>query len=191
MKGDDDPMTTDEMRPDIAEAWQKMPNKTFKKKPTRKLAELLNAGETVLRMTGGRVAGTVGLVVATDRRVMFISEAVGKHTFEDFPYDRITTVTSSGGFVQGKVVITTAGASRVIDRIDKGDADAFGAIVRERVEATTRERHDAVAAGRHTAPPRPGTASLAQELRGLAELRDQGILTPQEFDAQKRRLLGG
>jgi hypothetical protein len=33
-------------------------------------------------------------------------------------------------------------------------------------------------------------ASLADELTKLATLRDQGILTPDEFDAQKARLLG-
>jgi len=32
--------------------------------------------------------------------------------------------------------------------------------------------------------------SLAEQLRDLASLRDQGILTDAEFEAQKARLLG-
>ena len=34
-------------------------------------------------------------------------------------------------------------------------------------------------------------SSLAEELKSLAELRDQGVLTEQEFEQEKARLLGG
>jgi hypothetical protein len=40
------------------------------------------------------------------------------------------------------------------------------------------------------APSAPPSGSLADELRKLAELRDAGVLTAAEFDAQKARLLG-
>jgi hypothetical protein len=39
------------------------------------------------------------------------------------------------------------------------------------------------------APAGPGPETIEQ-LRQLGELRQQGILTEEEFDAQKRRLLG-
>jgi PPE-repeat protein len=56
---------------------------------------------------------------------------------------------------------------------------------REHVGATTRAR---------PAPPQilPGSrfTGIAAELRELAELRDSGILTNEEFSEQKRRLLG-
>jgi hypothetical protein len=39
-----------------------------------------------------------------------------------------------------------------------------------------------------TATPSP---SLADELRKLAELRDQGVLNPEEFETQKQKLLNG
>jgi hypothetical protein len=44
------------------------------------------------------------------------------------------------------------------------------------------------------AAPAPSTGpqvDLAEQLRKLAELRDQGVLTPDEFQAQKARLLNG
>jgi Protein of unknown function (DUF2510)/Short C-terminal domain/Bacterial PH domain len=42
------------------------------------------------------------------------------------------------------------------------------------------------------APPAPGPGvDLADQLRKLADLRDQGVLTEEEFAAQKARLLGG
>jgi hypothetical protein len=39
-------------------------------------------------------------------------------------------------------------------------------------------------------PPAAPPADLVTQLRELADLKDQGILTQQEFDAQKARLLG-
>ena len=40
------------------------------------------------------------------------------------------------------------------------------------------------------APPGPATADVIAQLKSLAELRDQGILTDEEFAAQKAKLLG-
>jgi hypothetical protein len=45
------------------------------------------------------------------------------------------------------------------------------------------------------AAPPPSAAALSpqamEQLKSLAQLHDQGILTDQEFDEQKARLLGG
>jgi len=41
------------------------------------------------------------------------------------------------------------------------------------------------------APPAPAPASTADELTKLADLRDRGVLTEEEFQAQKQRVLGG
>jgi membrane protein YdbS with pleckstrin-like domain len=85
-------------------------------------------------MTGGLVASKHGLLVATDRRALFVAEGVINHSFEDFPYDRITTVTSSRGPLFGRIVIHTTGAARVVEQVAKGEAEAVAAVIRERVE---------------------------------------------------------
>jgi hypothetical protein len=38
--------------------------------------------------------------------------------------------------------------------------------------------------------PAPGAPSTTGELERLASLRDRGVLTQEEFEAQKRRILG-
>jgi len=40
------------------------------------------------------------------------------------------------------------------------------------------------------APAAPAQPGYVAELQQLAQLRDQGILTPEEFEAKKRQLLG-
>lgn len=181
-------VTEDEMRPDIAAAWARVANKMGKKRDIRKLPEYLNGGETVLAITGGKVGTNLGLLVATDRRAMFVSEGVINHTFEDFPYDRINTVTSSRGMALAKIMINTGGANRIIEQVAKSEAEPIAAVIRERVEAVTRERYQPVAPA--PAPqPAPAGPSLAAQLRELAELRDQGILSSDEFEAQKAKIL--
>lgn len=45
-------------------------------------------------------------------------------------------------------------------------------------------------AAAHSSGPASGVGIVADELRKLADLRDEGLLTPEEFAAQKRLLLG-
>ena len=47
------------------------------------------------------------------------------------------------------------------------------------------------AAARSPAPSAPPAVEVAEQLRKLAALRDEGILTDEEFAAQKARLLAG
>ena len=39
-------------------------------------------------------------------------------------------------------------------------------------------------------PPSPPQQDMVQQLKDLAELKDQGVLTEEEFAAQKARILG-
>jgi len=44
---------------------------------------------------------------------------------------------------------------------------------------------------REAAPtPSQSTSSLADELKKLKELMEAGVITPEEFDQQKRKMLG-
>jgi PPE-repeat protein len=71
-------------------------------------------------------------------------------------------------------------AGRATAGVGRGNRD------RDREKTTTRRQH--VKAG--VRPPSGPVTKIAPELRELAELRDAGIVTDDEFDEQKRRLLG-
>lgn len=53
--------------------------------------------------------------------------------------------------------------------------------------------------GSETAPPQPATTtvpaaagpSTIEQLKQLGELRDSGVLTPEEFESEKQKLLAG
>jgi Short C-terminal domain len=79
-----------------------------------------------------------------------------------------------------------------------GTATAVSGGVARRQQAKAQQSADAQAWEQQQAappppmapPPAAPPADLVTQLRELAELKDQGILTQQEFDAQKARLLG-
>ena|SRR5437868_12426425 len=91
--------------------------------------------------------------------------------------------THRGGFGWTIVKVTTAGD--VIEfRVSKHDAE----VVKETITN--------LMLGGPTATPAPVSlpatfsSSVADEIRRLAELRDAGVLSEEEFAAQKGRLLG-
>jgi hypothetical protein len=47
-----------------------------------------------------------------------------------------------------------------------------------------------VADAQAPAPPPPPQQDTVEQLKRLAELRDQGVLTEEEFTAEKRKILG-
>jgi Short C-terminal domain len=52
------------------------------------------------------------------------------------------------------------------------------------------EPADEPGAGEPAAAAAPAQPAYVAELEQLAQLRDQGVLSPEEFDAKKRQLLG-
>jgi hypothetical protein len=79
-----------------------------------------------------------------------------------------------------------------------GTATAVGGRVRRRQESRWAQQEDAQAAPQQAAPAPPpapapapaGEGSMIDQLKQLGELKEQGILTEEEFAAQKAKLLG-
>lgn len=62
------------------------------------------------------------------------------------------------------------------------------AVARNAATRGPRREEQAPELGKEAASPVP-TADLAEQLEELAELREQGILTEEEFAAEKKKLL--
>jgi hypothetical protein len=108
-----------------------------------------------------------------------------RHRFEDFRFDKITSVQQSTGVLSGEVTIHSAGTKhKITDIHPKRRAVEIAAYVRAKMGE--------VASAGTIAPqaPEAPTTDLADQLRKLGELRDAGVLTSEEFDAKKADLLG-
>lgn len=91
----------------------------------------------------------------------------------------------------GKLIIFASGNKAEIGNVPKKDGKDFADLVRERIASAPGSAVPSTHAVHAPAAHAPaGSGSLADELKKLAELRDAGVLTEDEFAAQKVRLLG-
>jgi hypothetical protein len=95
------------------------------------------------------------------------------------------------GVVRTAVVAGTATA--VSNRVSRRQAERWqqqGSYPYDQPEPAYAEQQPAYAAP-EPPPPAAPAADPIQQLKDLAALRDQGVLTDEEFETQKARILGG
>jgi hypothetical protein len=140
--------------------------------------------EHVERMTTGSYGSGTGLLVLTDKRLLFLKEGiVGKKT-EDFALDKISSVQWSSGMTTGTVTIFASGNKAEIKSVNKADGKEITDLTRHRISAPKSEVA-ATTIGEEAQP----ALDIPDQVRKLGELRDEGLLTPEEFEAKKADLL--
>lgn len=179
------------LRPDIQAAKDRMQTRLGAGREMKRLTQYLWEGETVHLMAAGRYGGGIGLVVLSDRRLLFVMDGVTRQTIEDFPLDKISSVQWSAGMVQGTLSIFASGNKADIDQISKKDGKQLADTLRARLAAPRPVQAPAIRAlPVQVAPPVPAaTPDVYEQLRKLGELRDLGVVTAEEFEQKKRELL--
>lgn len=131
-----------------------------------------------------------GVLIATDRRVVFYAKKLGGFDLESFPFGNISSF-EHGKSMMGHHVAFHASGNRVsVKWLTPPEAFAeFLAVVKEAMNA----KH--IVAPQATPAPQPeARAYVGQDvmvqLRQLGELRDAGIVSSEEFEAKKTELLG-
>jgi hypothetical protein len=114
------------------------------------------------------------------------------------PIKNITSVnTGKDGLRYHKVVITASNAT-IEFRVDKAVADAAKVLLSQLMlgthpaQLTTSSPQVVIAATPTPAPATPavGGEGKVEQLKSLKELLDSGILTQEEFDTEKQKILG-
>jgi len=137
--------------------------------------------------------------VVTDRRVIYRSGFVAKRGVE-IPLDRITNIDFQQGPIEraigaGDLDIQSAGRDGSSHFEDVRHPDAVQQEIYHQIENREQTRADrnasaiATAMGDQPMASAP-TADPTEQLRRLAQLRDEGVITPEEFEAKKADLLG-
>lgn len=87
----------------------------------------------------------------------------------------------------------TRGLARTVGRtaVIAGTATAVSGHVAHRQAARAQQSQAPVTPAEASPAPAAGQVDVVDQLKRFAELRDQGILTDEEFAAQKAKLLGG
>ena len=154
----------------------------FTKKELNHLPEVLSDGEQVLAFTSGLMGANTWLITLTDRRIIFLDKGMIyglKQTTIDL--DKVNSVSGQTGLIFGKIIIEDGASSRVIENVWKKTVVAFTNKVRDAIEA--RKSAARPVAMQHIED------DVVTKLEKLAALLDKGILTKDEFAAQKLKLL--
>lgn len=181
------------------------------RKEIKELPNVLAADERVEQLTPGFYNGGIGLLVATNRRLIFVDKGMlyGLRV-EDFHYDRISSIQYKTGLLLGEITIFSSGNRAEIGQVEKSMVRQFGEYVRAKIGNPTPRTAappplpsaatGAPAAGAggpqqthapHSTPPSGADDAIISKLERLAALKAQGILTEQEFLEQKARILRG
>jgi Bacterial PH domain/Short C-terminal domain len=150
----------------------------------------LNEGESVLASVMGSYEtkrmgeGTVrsGILIATDQRLVFYAKKVGGYEFESFPYENISSFEQGKDMMMGhKLAFHASGNNVKVKWIN--DVSALASLVE-----VTRGRMGKQATA--TAPvSSQSDGEPAARLKKLAELKDAGLISGEEFETQRARIL--
>jgi hypothetical protein len=181
------------------------------RKEIKELPNVLAPDERVEQLTPGFYNGGIGLLVATNRRLIFVDKGMlyGLRV-EDFHYDRINSIQYKTGLLLGEITIFAAGNRAEISQVEKSVVRQFGEFVRGKIGTPpplpgiaakpTAGQPPAASPTSGSAPSMPppplpaasaGDDVIISKLERLAVLKQQGILTEEEFLEQKARILRG
>ncbi len=154
----------------------------------------LEAGEEVQAYVEGRYETKImgsesirkGVLAATDRRVLFFAKKVGGYDLESFPYGNISSLEQGKEMMTGGTLKFFASGNTVTMKwinTRKNNLGEFMTLVQSRMnEAKTSLSFPPPSAD-------PGGMDIADQIKKLADLRDAGILSEDEFSAKKAELL--
>ena len=153
----------------------------FTRKELNHLPQILADGEQILTFASGLMNGHTWLIALTDRRIIFLDKGMIyglKQVMIDL--DKINAISGQTGLIFGMIKIEDGASERLIDKVGKQTVVGFTNEARDAIEARKRQLR---------APAPANSDDLVSKLERLAALKDKGILSQQEFDQQKARLL--
>lgn len=147
------------------------------------LPQILWEDEVLEQVIKGMYQGRNGVLCATNKRLVFVDKGLFSNLrVEDFPYDRVTSIQYDVGWVFGGIQIFVAGNAAELSMIPKHMTKPFAEYVRARI--TSASGHAATAQ-----KPVESSVQKVDALERLAKLKEQGLLTEEEFQDQKKAIL--
>ena len=109
-------------------------SKFMPRKEIKELPNVLARDERVEQLAPGFYNGGIGLLVATNRRLIFVDKGMlyGLRV-EDFHYDRISSIQYKTGLLLGEITIYSSGNRAEISQVEKSVVRQFGEYVRAKI----------------------------------------------------------
>lgn len=159
------------------------------KSEIKAMVNVLHDDEQIVAMLSGLLKNVhghningSGLVVATDKRVIFYRKSIiGTVTMEEIPISKVSSASFRKGILLAEVFIGTSGNNASIDNCDQKSAELFS----KTLSGFIMNKESA---------PKPASSantSVADDLQKLADLKNAGHITYDEYLSLKAKLLQG
>jgi hypothetical protein len=156
----------------------------FTKKELYHLPKVLADGEQVIAFSSGFMDGHTWLIALTDRRIIFLDKGmIYGLTQTSIDLDKVNAVGGKTGILYGTITIEDGASRRSITRVWKRTVVPFTNKVRDAMESRKAAHRGSL--------PMGGGDDVVSKLERLAMLKEKGVLSQQEFEQQKARLLRG
>lgn len=145
-----------------------------------RLPTALRTEENVEYLATGKLDGKDGVLAATNDRLVFVSGSFTGQSVQDAPYRNITSIETEQGWGKIALRVVVADNEMVIEKIHppKNLQD-----IANKVRAYTP------ATAAPAAAPQASNSDIPTQLKQLAELKDSGILSEDEYESKKAELL--
>jgi len=155
----------------------------FTKKELNYLPEILQDGEQILAFSSGLMNNNTWLISLTDRRIIFLNKGMIYGLKQEvIPLNRVNAVSGSTGLIFGKIIITDGAKDREITNVWKKTVRLFTNKCQDAIHAINQNQHQV--------PQQQPNEDPYAKLEKLASLKQKGIITEDEFEKEKKKILG-
>ncbi len=152
------------------------------RKEIRALPDILEHDEPIKALTSGFMNNATWLAVCTDRRIIFLNRAMffGERQLT-IPLERVQAIDHESTIFFGSITVWDGASAFMMSMVLKSSIPPFVKATQEQMQIVRKQAKSAT---------HPIATDIASQLAKLAELKEKGHLTEEEFQAQKKKLLG-
>jgi hypothetical protein len=148
------------------------------KSDIKALPEVLTPDETFLNLIPGLFRDRNGILVLTNKRLIFVhKKLIVGITVESFYLNKVTLIQYNTGLMMADIIISTAGSQEKIKQVAKRTVKDFCAMSMDEITKS------------HQSPMSTSPISNVEQLEKLAKLKESGLLNDEEFQIEKKKIL--
>jgi len=163
----------------------------YTKKEINYLPQIMIEGEEIRALTSGFVGNRTILAVCTNRRMLFLDKGMffGLRQWQ-MALDRVQSIDGSYLILFGGIRIWDGASAITMSMVWAKSIDPFIKATRTAIDEFRKISFREVVGAQPTAQnATPAATDIASQIERLARLKEQGHLTEEEFQTQKKKLL--
>ena len=147
--------------------------------------QIVMQGEAPVAVSSGKIDGKAWLIILTNQRIIFLDKGMS-FCVKQVAIDLITisSICAETKILSGELVIATGEQTYTIENVPKKGVIPFANMIKDAVESLKQNKES------NTIQQPTANDDLIEQLERLALLKERGILTEEEFQSQKDKILG-